>query len=272
MFKHKIRDLRNSKNLTQEELAKKIHISRQSISKWENGLSYPTKENLNSICEIFNVKISELLSEEEMVEILKYYIENIDQIEERSLFTDRKYIEDINVGSKAEKLVKEYVQLSTEIEKLQCKADEMVEQIKEEIKAQLKFQEVFLSEKIAENNNCHNMFNYIAETYASIEEIRKHLVIPNPDNEIGYSVLNIIEIEEIMYIKNNQLVSIKSVDELSNLTHEFIFVKKIDNNREEKSSKIYVSITENIKEDGTVAALILNDSGKKMFKTDKQYI
>lgn len=46
MFKNKIKDLRIENNYTQEELANKIHISRQSISKWENGLSYPTKAKL----------------------------------------------------------------------------------------------------------------------------------------------------------------------------------------------------------------------------------
>lgn len=66
MFKNKIKDLRIENNYTQEELANKIHISRQSISKWENGLSYPTKQSLESICEIFNIKISDLLDEEEL--------------------------------------------------------------------------------------------------------------------------------------------------------------------------------------------------------------
>ncbi len=66
MFKNKIKDLRIKNNYTQEELANKIHISRQSISKWENGLSYPTKQSLEMLCEIFNVKISELLDEDEL--------------------------------------------------------------------------------------------------------------------------------------------------------------------------------------------------------------
>lgn len=85
MFKDKIRDLRNSKNLTQEELAKKLHISRQSISKWENGLSYPTKESLSSLCEIFDVKVTDLLSEEEMILISIDNKDNIDSKGKRNI-------------------------------------------------------------------------------------------------------------------------------------------------------------------------------------------
>lgn len=85
MFKDKIRDLRNRKNLTQEELAKKLHISRQSISKWENGISYPTKDSLGSLCEIFNVKVTDLLSEEEMILMSIDNKKNIDSKGKRNI-------------------------------------------------------------------------------------------------------------------------------------------------------------------------------------------
>lgn len=85
MFKNKIKDLRIENNYTQEELANKIHISRQSISKWENGLSYPTKQSIELICEIFNVKISDLLDEEELALMSIDNYSNI-KTKNRSLF------------------------------------------------------------------------------------------------------------------------------------------------------------------------------------------
>ena len=45
----KIVNLRKENNLTQDELANKLNVSRQSISKWESGLSLPEISNLKSL-------------------------------------------------------------------------------------------------------------------------------------------------------------------------------------------------------------------------------
>lgn len=58
---NKIRALRETQHITQQELAAKLHISRQSISRWETGVSQPTFDNIVSLGEIFNVTIDELL-------------------------------------------------------------------------------------------------------------------------------------------------------------------------------------------------------------------
>ena len=60
----KIVNLRKENNLTQDELANKLNVSRQSISKWESGLSLPEISNLLLISEIFNCTIDSLLLEE----------------------------------------------------------------------------------------------------------------------------------------------------------------------------------------------------------------
>lgn len=65
MFKDKVKDLRKEKNLTQDELAQHLNISRQSISKWENGNSYPTKLMINKLAEFFDIQVSDLLNNEE---------------------------------------------------------------------------------------------------------------------------------------------------------------------------------------------------------------
>lgn len=56
--------LRKSKGITQEELADKLGISRQSVSKWENGETYPETDKLLLLCDIFNVSLDELLKED----------------------------------------------------------------------------------------------------------------------------------------------------------------------------------------------------------------
>lgn len=56
-----IRKKRLEKNISQEYLAEKLDISRQSISKWENGLSEPSKKNLAQLARIFDCELKELI-------------------------------------------------------------------------------------------------------------------------------------------------------------------------------------------------------------------
>ena len=61
----KIYELRNQHNLSQGDLANKLNVSRQSISKWENGNSTPDLEKIVKLSEIFNVSLDELVKNEE---------------------------------------------------------------------------------------------------------------------------------------------------------------------------------------------------------------
>lgn len=63
MLKNNIKQLRKSKGLSQEELAIKLNVVRQTISKWEQGLSVPDSEMLISISEVFDTPVSKLLGE-----------------------------------------------------------------------------------------------------------------------------------------------------------------------------------------------------------------
>ena len=63
MLKENIKSLRKSKGLSQEELAIKLNVVRQTISKWEQGLSVPDAEMLIKISEIFDTPVSTLLGE-----------------------------------------------------------------------------------------------------------------------------------------------------------------------------------------------------------------
>ncbi|MQS89247.1 helix-turn-helix domain-containing protein [Companilactobacillus mishanensis] len=56
-----IRTHRKSNKMSQQELADKLHISRQSISKWENGTALPSFANIVTISELFDVSLDELI-------------------------------------------------------------------------------------------------------------------------------------------------------------------------------------------------------------------
>ena len=61
MFRENLKSVRKAKGLTQEELAVRLNVVRQTISKWEKGLSVPDAEMLIRIAEILEVSVSELL-------------------------------------------------------------------------------------------------------------------------------------------------------------------------------------------------------------------
>jgi putative transcriptional regulator len=61
MFAENLKTLRKAKGYTQEELAIKIHVIRQTISKWEKGLSVPDAEVLSRIADVLEVSVGELL-------------------------------------------------------------------------------------------------------------------------------------------------------------------------------------------------------------------
>lgn len=61
----KLLSLRKEKGLSQEELAEKLEISRQSISKWERGESSPDTNNLIKLAKIYDVSLDELINNKE---------------------------------------------------------------------------------------------------------------------------------------------------------------------------------------------------------------
>ena len=63
MLNENIRQLRKSKGLSQEELAIKLNVVRQTVSKWENGLSVPDSSMLIALAEELDTTVSELLGE-----------------------------------------------------------------------------------------------------------------------------------------------------------------------------------------------------------------
>ena len=66
-FNKKLQALRNSRGLTQEQLASALFVSRAAVSKWESGRGYPNLDSLRDIAALFSVTVDELLSGEELL-------------------------------------------------------------------------------------------------------------------------------------------------------------------------------------------------------------
>ena len=62
-FGDNLRSLRKSKKISQEVLADKVGVSRQSVSKWETGEAYPEMNNILELCKIFRCHINDLVND-----------------------------------------------------------------------------------------------------------------------------------------------------------------------------------------------------------------
>ena len=83
MLKENIKSMRKSKGLSQEELAIKLNVVRQTISKWEQGLSVPDAEMLIKLAEVFDTTVSTLLGKnisDSKVDDLKAISEKLETI------------------------------------------------------------------------------------------------------------------------------------------------------------------------------------------------
>lgn len=68
-FNEKLQELRRNRNLTQEQLAEQLYVSRTAISKWESGRGYPSIDSLKEISKFFSVSLDKLLSSEEIITV-----------------------------------------------------------------------------------------------------------------------------------------------------------------------------------------------------------
>lgn len=83
MLNENMKALRKTKGLTQDELAIRLNVVRQTVSKWEKGLSVPDAEMLQRIAEVFEVSVSQLLgspiSQNENADIIAEQLSRINE-------------------------------------------------------------------------------------------------------------------------------------------------------------------------------------------------
>lgn len=61
MKKQTLKQLRKAAGLTQEEAAKSLNVSHDTLSRWENGLTQPTAPQIVEICRVYNCKFDEII-------------------------------------------------------------------------------------------------------------------------------------------------------------------------------------------------------------------
>ena len=77
----KIAKLRKQHGMSQEAFSEKLNVSRQAVSKWENGTAQPTSENLAQIAKLFDVSVSYLLDEEDVITDKNFSTQQTDSVE-----------------------------------------------------------------------------------------------------------------------------------------------------------------------------------------------
>ena len=90
MLNENIKNLRKAKGLSQEQLALRLHVVRQTVSKWEKGLSVPDSDMLISLAEELDTSVSTLLGETVLES-------DLDESGEMKLKEISERLEDINL-------------------------------------------------------------------------------------------------------------------------------------------------------------------------------
>ena len=95
MFSENLKTLRKQKGFSQEELASRLHVVRQTISKWEKNLSVPDADTLIRLAEILGVSVSELLgskieTENENRNVTNDVAEQLSRINEQLAIKNRR--------------------------------------------------------------------------------------------------------------------------------------------------------------------------------------
>jgi len=90
MLQENIKRFRKERGLTQEELAIRVNVVRQTVSKWEKGQSVPDADLLQKIAEVLEVQVSQLLGEEKEMEHRNEIAEQLSRINEQLAIRNRR--------------------------------------------------------------------------------------------------------------------------------------------------------------------------------------
>jgi transcriptional regulator with XRE-family HTH domain len=108
-FGNKLSSLRKQANLTQADLAEKIGVSRQAITKWEKGIGLPDIDNMKKLSSLFNTSIDKLLDYK--IETINFYpnsiSEKIDKENSRLKNVDNFVLDKFNNASSIYRLIVE---------------------------------------------------------------------------------------------------------------------------------------------------------------------
>lgn len=90
-FEEKMMLLRKKSMLSQEQLAEKLDVTRQTVSKWELGQSKPDMDKLTAMCKLFNVSIDVLTNDDEIIDS-DTSVKNEEKSKQEGSVVKRKYV------------------------------------------------------------------------------------------------------------------------------------------------------------------------------------
>ncbi len=90
MLSENIKAMRKNKGMTQEELAIKLNVVRQTVSKWEKGLSVPDADMLQKLAEVLETDISYLLGQVPQKENINEIAQQLAKISEQMAIENRR--------------------------------------------------------------------------------------------------------------------------------------------------------------------------------------
>ena len=103
MLSENIKTLRKQKGYSQEQLAEKLNVVRQTVSKWEKGYSVPDADVLEELADIFEVQVSELLGKEILP---KEETTDIGELVKQLTILNEYFAEKIRKKKKAKRILK----------------------------------------------------------------------------------------------------------------------------------------------------------------------
>lgn len=201
LFNEKLKKLRKEKNLTQEDLAERLSVSRQAITKWESGEGVPDIENLKQISIYFGVSIDELVKENlTFINSEKYsYNEELDIEHSKHFDIVISKIFELNILPNSKEKIKIEI-LSSEEENLKdsfkIKIDDLYNRIDININSKKEIKDavinIYLPEKYIDEIELKSKIKVINISNLNIEKIEYdgELKYLNVNNSKGKIVLN----------------------------------------------------------------------------------
>lgn len=226
LFNEKLKKLRKGKKFTQEELAEKLNVSRQAITKWESGDGTPDIENLKQISILFNISIDELVKEDKNVTIEnkeKYtYVEEleIDHTKHFDIHISRIY--QLNIMPNDEEKVKIEVSSNEEEnleENFKVKFDELYNRLDIDIKGKSQYKDIVINmyfpEKYIDDMELNSKIKILNISNLNLNELEYdgELKYFNVTNSKGKIVLNATKCDiEAKYDKLDGILEVNTIN------------------------------------------------------------
>ena len=210
-FSENLKKYRKNSGLSQEELGDKIKVTRQSISKWERGESYPDTFNILELCKIFNCSINDLVNDS----IIDTFEKEIEMEKEKNVKTTKKANKSNEESKSISSLKKDTVKKAS-VKKDADKADSVKDDVKTSKKEVVSVKESPKALLSSDSQRCAKGFSKAVYIITKILEVFAYI------GAAGISIImiflplitNKIEItENSVGLKNNKNAKIVLVDE-----------------------------------------------------------